>query len=102
MAFLKPVQPIAVRGDDLRERADQDDELRGPWFTSRQAMRYIPCASLNAWYHWRKNHGIVARSNGSVAKADLDRELRKRSRRGRHPHSLANLVLNQSPRKASA
>jgi hypothetical protein len=76
------------------------DDLRGPWFTSRQAMRYIPCASLHAWYNWRRRHGIVARSNGSVAKADLDRELRKRSRRGRHPNSLANLEPRRRVRDA--
>lgn len=89
---LDAIEPVAVTGNEVGQGADQPDDLRGPWFTSQQARRYVGCASLNAWYHWRNNHGIVARSNGTVAKADLDRELRKRSRRGRHPNSLANLI----------
>jgi hypothetical protein len=94
---LDAVEPVTVAGDQPRQGADQADDFRGPWFTSQQARRYVGCASLNAWYHWRNNHGIIARSNGTVAKVDLDRELRKRSRRGRHPHSLANLLPNSSP-----
>lgn len=73
------------------DTSDRVIDLRGPWFNSRQAMAYIPCASLDAFYHWRKRYGLIARGNGSVAKADIDRILRRRSHRGRHPNSLANL-----------
>lgn len=67
-------------------------EFRGPWFTSRQAAAYIPCKSLKGWYEWRRRHGIVARSNGTVAKADLDRILNARRRPRRMASaSLANL-----------
>lgn len=64
----------------------------GPWFSSREAMAYIPCKSLNAFYQWCRAHGIVRRANGSIAKRDIDRELDPRNRRrGRHPNSIANL-----------
>jgi hypothetical protein len=68
------------------------DRFRGPWFNSRTAMAYVPCKSLNAWYQWRKRHGIVARSNGSVAKADLDKALKRPRRVTMRSASLANLL----------
>lgn len=68
------------------------DPFAGPWFDARTAAAYIPCKSLKAWYAWRRRHGIIARNNGSVSKADLDRELKRRKpRRVMHPASLANL-----------
>jgi len=57
---------------------DDRDPFAGPWFDSRTAQLYVCSKSLKAWYIWRKRHGIIARANGSVAKADLDRELRRR------------------------
>lgn len=70
-----------------------DDTFVGPWFTSRIAAAYVGNKSLKAWYSWRDRHGIVTRSNGTVAKRDLDRalKLKKPKRSGLHPHSLANL-----------
>lgn len=70
------------------------DPFRGPWFDSKTAAAYVCCKNVAAWYTWRKRHGIVARSNGSVAKADLDRALNtsRRTPRRMHPHSLANLT----------
>jgi hypothetical protein len=66
--------------------------FRGPWFSAREAQLYVPCKSIKAWYEWRRKHGIIARSNGSVAKADLDRELaRRKPRRVMAAASLANL-----------
>jgi hypothetical protein len=78
------------------------DPFHGPWFDSKTAAAYVPCKTVKAWYEWRKRHGIVARANGSVAKADLDRVLRlgKRKHTGgaaRHPNSLANLA--KSPKR---
>lgn len=67
-------------------------DLRGPWFTCKQAAAYIPCKTVKAFYEWRKRHGLIARANGTVAKADIDRILRRRKpRRLMHPRSLANL-----------
>lgn len=71
---------------------DPDFDFRGVWLTSRQAQRFVCCKSLKSWYAWAKRHGIVRRSNGTVAKADLERELkRKKPRREMHVNSLANL-----------
>ena len=68
------------------------DRFAGPWFDSKTAAAYVPCRTLKAWYAWRRRHGIIKRANGSVAKADLDRVLRRRKpRRLMHPASLANL-----------
>jgi len=74
------------------------DPFRGPWFDARTAAAYIPCTakgggiSMRAWHAWKRRHGLIPRSNGSVAKADLDRILRRRRpRRVMHPASLANL-----------
>lgn len=72
-------------------------DFSGPWFSSREAQRYVPCKTLSAWYRWRRRHGIIARANGSVAKADLDRVLRARKpKRVMHPASLANLQQERS------
>lgn len=68
------------------------DPFRGPWFDAKTAAAYIPCKSVKAWYIWRRRHGIVTRNNGTVNKADLDRELKRRKpRRTMHARSLANL-----------
>jgi len=76
----------------LAPSAVLDDPFRGPWFNAKTAAAYIPCRTVNAWYVWRRRHGIIPRNNGSVAKADLDRVLRRRKpRRVMHPASLANL-----------
>jgi hypothetical protein len=69
-----------------------DDPFRGPWFNAKTAAAYVPCKTVQAWYAWRRRHGIVPRRNGSVAKADLDRALSvKTPPRRMHPRSLANL-----------
>ncbi len=65
------------------------------WMTTRDAQAYIPCKTLKATYEWLRRHHIVRRSNGSIARTDLDRALnvkrRRRETRGRHPNSRANL-----------
>jgi hypothetical protein len=81
--------------------SDEVDRFRGPWFDSKTASEYVCCKNVRAFYSWAKRHHIIRRSNGSVAKADLDRALKARrriTRRGRHPNSLANL----KPRMAIA
>jgi hypothetical protein len=77
--------------------------FQGPWFSSREAQLYVCCKTLNAWYAWRHRHGVIARANGSVAKADLDRILsRRKPRRIMHPASLANLRKRRASRRRSA
>lgn len=71
---------------------DARDPFAGPWFDAKTAAAYVPCKTVKAWYAWRRRHGLIARNNGTVAKADLDRELKRRKpRRRMHPASLANL-----------
>jgi len=66
--------------------------FRGPWFSAKEAAAYVPCKTMAAWYVWRRRHGILARANGSVAKADLDRVLnKKKPRRVMAQASLDNL-----------
>jgi hypothetical protein len=68
------------------------DPFAGPWFDAKTAAAYVPCANVRAWYAWRRRHGILPRSNGSVAKRDLDRILNRRTpRRVMAAASLANL-----------
>lgn len=74
------------------------DPFAGPWFDAKTAAAYIPCKSVNAWYAWRRRHGIIARNNGSVSKTDLDRELKRRKPRKRmRAASLANLRNARGP-----
>lgn len=70
------------------------------WLSAVDACAYVGCKTIKGWYEWRRRHGIVTRSNGTVNRTDLDRELRPlegRRRRGggaaRNPRSLANLLL---------
>lgn len=66
--------------------------FHGPWFTNAEGAAYVPCKSVKAFYEWKRRHHIVSRSNGSVAKRDLDRVLnRPRKTRVMSPASLANL-----------
>lgn len=65
--------------------------FRGPWFTAAEARAYVCCKTMGAWYVWRKTHGIVRRSNGTVAKADLDRALKFTTKRRMATASLKNL-----------
>ena len=65
--------------------------FKGPWFTAKEARAYVCCKTMAAWYVWRNRHGIVPRSNGSVAKADLDRALKFRPKRRIAKATLSNL-----------
>lgn len=97
---MSPKQSLEVLASAVHEtdRSEQralrplEFSFRGPWFSSREAQRYVCCKSLKSWYVWRSRHGIIPRANGSVAKADLDRVLNTRKRRRvMAPASLANL-----------
>ena len=78
---------------ELANKASQSDvpafTFRGPWFSAKEASLYVPCRSVKAFYMWRTRHGIIARNNGSVAKADLDRELNRRKPRRQAPWLVA-------------
>jgi len=68
------------------------DAFAGPWFSVETAQAYIPCKSRKAVYEWYRRHRIIRRSNGSVAKRDLDLELRKpRTKWRMAAASLSNL-----------
>jgi hypothetical protein len=71
--------------------AGQRDEHFGIWLRSDQAQRYVGCRSIKGWYEWRKRHGIVARSNGTVSRLDLDQALRRPRKSTVRAASLANL-----------
>ncbi|HVQ15601.1 MAG TPA: hypothetical protein VMS40_18495 [Vicinamibacterales bacterium] len=85
---------------------NQDDRFRGPWFDAKTAALYIPCKSVHAFYDWRKYHGIIARANGSVAKADLDKVLKRPQHANggsrRNPASLANLDKGRNRKSREA
>jgi hypothetical protein len=69
--------------------------FRGPWFSPAEAAAYVCSKSVKAFSEWKRRKGIVSRSNGSVAKTDLDRVLRrKKTRKPMAAASLANLRLN--------
>lgn len=94
MSSLKSVKALGetdARGDE------QADRFAGPWFDTKTAAAYIPCRTVRAFYEWRRRHGVIARANGSVAKADLNRILRRRKvRRVMASASLANLRKRQA------
>lgn len=92
---LECVEPLAVAGEEKRGVANELREVRGqfgPWLTTRDCVIFIPCKTLGGAYAWLKRHGIRRRSNGSVAKRDLERVLNQPRRRRRMvPAQLDNL-----------
>jgi hypothetical protein len=66
-------------------------ERIGPWLTFKEAAAYVGCKTIFGFYTWRHRHKVVARSNHTVAKADLDRELNRQTKRRMAPASLANV-----------
>jgi transcriptional regulator with XRE-family HTH domain len=76
---------------DLPSHAPASFTFKGPWFTAAEARAYVCCKTMAAWYVWRNRHGIVPRSNGSVAKADLDHALKFRRKRRIAKATLNNL-----------
>lgn len=86
------VAPAVEQGRGPADATDGAPDFRGPFFSSKVAAAYVGNKSIKAFYVWANSHGLVRRSNGSIAKVDLDRVLRrKRARRVMHPASLANL-----------
>lgn len=64
----------------------------GPVLTVRDAMHFIPCASLDATRKWLKSHGILPLHGHSYQREDIRREAKKRSRRGRSAGSQIALA----------
>lgn len=93
MAALQPIHARTEGRQDRGDIAQKPREAFGVWLTSREAMAYVPCRSISAWYQWRRRHGIIPRRNGSVARADLDRALK--GQRKVAAASLANLNVTR-------
>ena len=82
--------PPLHRSDAGRQFTDHVSQLpnqayrpRQVWITTRQAVEVIGCGTVNAAGCWLRRHGIVRRSNGTVSVLDIQRELGRRSGRGR-------------------
>jgi hypothetical protein len=65
---------------DVRHRPEDF----GPFLTTRDLLQYLPCPSMAAARNWVFRHGIKRRNNGSFARVEVDRELKRPSRRGAH------------------
>lgn len=90
-------QSIEPRDDTRpREAHARDFDFSAPFFDSRTAQAYVGNKSRNAWYVWRKAHGIVAFRNGKVSKRDLERALTEpRAARRMAQASLDNLRVGR-------
>jgi hypothetical protein len=65
--------------------------------SQKEAAEYVRCASVKAFYEWRKRRGIVVQ-NRLVARADLERALKVR--KPRKPMAAASLDnLKLSPKR---
>jgi hypothetical protein len=70
------------------------------YLVAEEAAAYVRCASLNAFYHWRKAHDVPAYgSRGKLLfrRRDLDEALKPRELRGRRP-SFGGIVARRGPR----
>src|SRR6185436_21096401 len=63
------------------------------FITTRESIDVIGCRTMDAADSWLRRHGIVRRQNGTVSRLDIERELKRKSRRGRSANSRANLRL---------
>lgn len=91
MARLDRIDPLTQSRQHQGEITQQP--LEPMWLTTRQAAGLIGCPTANAAASWIRRHGITRRQNGTVSRRDVERELRRVSRRGRHPRSIANLFV---------
>lgn len=86
-ADVQPQRDLRVL--DVSHRPQQPFPV---WLTTRQAWLFLGCKTLKATYQWIRHHGIVRRSNGTIARRDLERELaRPRRKKQMAATSLANL-----------
>jgi hypothetical protein len=64
--------------------------------STRDVMARLGAPSMSAARCWIHRKGIQRDGYGRVSQFDVERALRKRSRRGRHPNSLANINARRS------
>ncbi len=97
---LDAIQPIAEQSAQVNQAplaARKSGE--GLWLTTRQLAEGQGW-TMRATYSWLSRHGIVRRNDGRVSRRDVQRELNRRSLRGRTAGTLANLrALAASRRK---
>lgn len=77
--------------DEVPKPSQTESPQFGLFLSTRDAMAFLGAPSMTAAYSWLHRHGILRRGNGTVSRLDIARELKRRSRRGRSPNSLANL-----------
>lgn len=88
----EPVPPAVEDQGRPADAANRAPDFSLPFFSSRTAAAYVCSKSLRGFYEWCRRHGIIRRANGSIAKVELDRVLRrKRAKRVMAATSLANL-----------
>jgi hypothetical protein len=59
--------------------------------TTHQVAEHIGAPNDDAARCWLHRKGIVRNGYGRVSRFDVERAMKQRSRRGRHPNTLANL-----------
>lgn len=93
-AVYRSPQPVAPETEQDTRSLDRPSGQKefGPWLSTRSAMAFLGAPTMAATYRWLSRHGIVRRGNGTVSRLDLERELKRRSKRGRSAASRANLV----------
>lgn len=65
------------------------------WLSTRDLLTEELCApSINAAYCWLFRKGIIRRGDGKVARIDVQRALKQKSRRGAHLRKTAKERAN--------
>lgn len=92
---LQSIQPSAERpadGDQESHASRERLDGRFPFYMDIETAReFIGSKNVKAASQWLRDHGIVRRSNGTVSRLDVQRELQRKRRHRMHPRSLANL-----------
>jgi len=74
----------------------QPQSRRVAGMSTADVMTRLGAPSLSAARCWIHRKGIQRDGYGRVSPFDVELALRKRSRRGRHPNSLANINTRRS------
>jgi hypothetical protein len=92
LQHFDPRVHATARDDDQSEAARERLDGRFPFYMDIQTAReFIGSKNIKAACQWLRDHGIVRRSNGTVCRRDLQRELDRKRRHRMHPNSLINL-----------
>ena len=85
----EPGAPTAQQGERPLDAAHRGHEFsfRGPWFDTAEAAAYLHCPTREAFRKWSLRRGVVGVRKGEggqllFAKADIDRALVRRRKRG--------------------